>query len=75
MSLAKHFVVQKNDVTTPTEIGICDKSDQGLIVPRPGEEVAWFFVSFRIFFSDDTRVRIFCLFVAQFFFPEFNMVI
>ena len=35
MSLAKHFVVQKNDVTTPTEIGICDKSDQGLIVPRP----------------------------------------
>lgn len=33
MSLAKHFVVNKNDVTT--EIGICDKSNQGLIVPRP----------------------------------------
>ena len=34
MSLAKHFVVQKkNDVTT--EIGICDQSNQGLIVPRP----------------------------------------
>ena len=25
----------------------------------------WFFVSFRIFFSDDTRVRIFIFFVAQ----------
>jgi hypothetical protein len=25
----------------------------------------WFFVSFRIFFSDNTRVRIFIFFVAQ----------
>ena len=34
----------------------------------------WFFVSFRIFFSDNTRVRIFIFFVAQSanFFPEFN---
>ena len=34
----------------------------------------WFFVSFRIFFSDNTRVRIF-FFVAQSanFFPEFNI--
>ena len=35
----------------------------------------WFFVSFRIFFSDNTRVRIFILFVARSanFFPEFNI--
>jgi hypothetical protein len=36
----------------------------------------WFFVSFRIFFSDNTRVRIFIFFVAQsanFFSPEFNI--
>jgi hypothetical protein len=35
----------------------------------------WFFVSFRKFFSDNTRVRIF-LFLsrkAQFFFPELNI--
>ena len=34
----------------------------------------WFFVSFRIFFSDNTRVRIF-FFVAPsaIFFPEFNI--
>ena len=25
----------------------------------------WFFVSFRIFFSDNTRVRIFTFFIAQ----------
>ena len=35
----------------------------------------WFFVSFRIFFSDNTRVRI--LFIlsceAPIFFPEFNI--
>ena len=33
----------------------------------------WFFVSFRIFFSDNTRVRIFIFFVAQFF-QEFNVI-
>jgi hypothetical protein len=35
----------------------------------------WFFVSFRIFFSDNTRVRIFIFFVAQSakFFPGFNI--
>jgi hypothetical protein len=36
----------------------------------------WFFVSFRIFFSDTTRVRIFIFFVvrsANFFSPEFNI--
>jgi hypothetical protein len=32
----------------------------------------WFFVSFRIFFSDNTRVKIFIFFVTQIFFPEFN---
>jgi hypothetical protein len=34
-----------------------------------------FFVPFRIFFSDDTRVRIFISFVAtaRIFFPEFNI--
>ena len=35
----------------------------------------WFFVSFRIFFSDNTRVRIFffCHAKCEFFFPEFNI--
>jgi hypothetical protein len=36
----------------------------------------WFFVSFRIFFSDNTRVRIFIFFVAQsakFFLPKFHI--
>jgi hypothetical protein len=36
----------------------------------------WFFVSFRIFFSDNTRVRIFPFFYRakrEFFFPEFNI--
>jgi hypothetical protein len=35
----------------------------------------WFFVSFIIFFSDNTRVRIFFFLSrkAQFFFPEFNI--
>jgi hypothetical protein len=33
----------------------------------------WFFVWFRNFFSDNTRVRIFIFFVAQIFFPEFNI--
>jgi hypothetical protein len=36
----------------------------------------WFFVSFRIFFSDNARVRIFIFFVAwstHFFPPEFNI--
>ena len=35
----------------------------------------WFFVSFRIFFSDNTRVRIFIFFVTESatFFPEFNI--
>ena len=36
----------------------------------------WFFVSFGIFFSDNTRVRIFIFFVAEsaiFFSPEFNI--
>ena len=36
----------------------------------------WFFVSFKIFFSDNTRVRILLFFVAQsanFFSPEFNI--
>ena len=34
----------------------------------------WFFVSFRIFFSDNTRVRIFIFLLrkARNFFPEFN---
>ena len=38
-------------------------------------EGLWFFVSFRIFFSDNTRVRIFIFFVARSanFFPEFNI--
>ena len=36
----------------------------------------WFFVSFRNFFSDNTRVRIFIFSVAQsanFFFPDFHI--
>ena len=34
----------------------------------------WFFVSFRIFYSDNTRVRIFFLSrKARIFFPEFNI--
>ena len=35
----------------------------------------WFFASFRIFFSDNTRVRIFIFFVAQsvIFFSESNI--
>ena len=35
----------------------------------------WFFVQFRIFFLDNTRVRILIFFVAQSakFFPEFNI--
>jgi hypothetical protein len=36
----------------------------------------WFFVLFRNFFSDNTRVIIFIFFLsreAQFFFPEFNI--
>ena len=35
----------------------------------------WFFVSFRIFFSDNTRVRIYFILSrkAQFFFPEFHI--
>jgi hypothetical protein len=35
----------------------------------------WFFVSFRIFFSDNTRVRIYFFLSrkAQFFFPKFNI--
>jgi hypothetical protein len=33
----------------------------------------WFFVSFRNFFSDNTRVRIFIFFVAPNFFPECNI--
>ena len=35
----------------------------------------WFFVSFRIFFSDNTRVRIFifCRAKREIFFPEFNI--
>ena len=33
----------------------------------------WFFVSLRKKISDNTRVRIFISFVAQFFFPEFNI--
>ena len=35
----------------------------------------WYFVSFRIFFSDNTRVRILIFFVAQSakFFPQFNI--
>ena len=35
----------------------------------------WFFVSFRIFFSDNTRVRIFIFLShkARIFFPEFNI--
>ena len=32
----------------------------------------WFFVSFRNFFSDNTRVRIFIFFVVNFF-PEYNI--
>ena len=32
----------------------------------------WFLVSFRIFFSDNTRVRIF-FFGREFVFPEFNI--
>ena len=38
-------------------------------------EGLWFFVSFRIFFSDNTRVRIFIFFVVRSanFFPEFNI--
>jgi hypothetical protein len=41
--------------------------------PMKGE--LWFFVSFRIFFSDNTRVRIliFLSRKAQFFFQEFNI--
>ena len=37
--------------------------------------ILWFFVSFRIFFSDNTRVRIFIFFVAkrEVFFPEYNI--
>jgi hypothetical protein len=35
----------------------------------------WFFVSFRIFLSDNTRVRIFifCRAKREIFFPEFNI--
>ena len=35
----------------------------------------WFFVSFRIFFSNNTRVRILILLLreARIFFPEFNI--
>jgi hypothetical protein len=36
----------------------------------------WFFVSFRIFFSDNTRVRIFIFFVVQstnFFFQNLTL--
>jgi hypothetical protein len=35
----------------------------------------WFFVSFRIFFSDNTRVRMFIFLSrkARIFFPEFNI--
>ena len=41
----------------------------------PNGGVLWFFVSFRNFFSDNTRVRIFFYLVAQsaIFFPEFNI--
>ena len=37
----------------------------------------WFFASFRIFFSDNTRVRIFIFIVAQSanFFPDFNIML
>jgi hypothetical protein len=40
---------------------------QGLIRDRPFNLKGglWFFVSFRIFFSDSTRVRIFIFFVVQ----------
>jgi hypothetical protein len=46
-------------------------------VPNIGDDsgVLWFFVSFRIFFSDNTRVRIFIFLSrkARNFFPEFNI--
>ena len=41
-----------------------------------GREGLWFFVSFSIFFSDNTRVRIFIFFVAQsanFFFQNLTL--
>ena len=42
---------------------------------KGGGEGLWFFVSFRIFFPDNTRVRIllFLSHKAQIFFPEFNI--
>jgi hypothetical protein len=46
---------------------------QVLRFPPPGG--LWFFVLFRKYFSDSTRVRIYIYFVAQseIFFPEFNI--
>ena len=48
--------------------------DRPFNLKRGGGEL-WFFVSFRMFFSDITRVRIFIFFVAQSanFCPEFNI--
>jgi hypothetical protein len=48
--------------------------DRPFILKGEGEGL-WFFVSFRMFFSDNTRVRIifFCRAKREIFFPEFNI--
>ena len=61
-----------------TPVCSTNKTDRHDIKDRPfkleGGGGLWFFVSFRNFFSDNTRVRIFFLSrKARIFFPEFNI--
>ena len=71
-------IIQKKNICVQGQIAIPEANSPGKrqIRDRPFNLKLWFFVSFRIFFSDNTRVRIFifiCRAKREFFFQSLTL--